>query len=360
MRIVQVIDSLEIGGAERMAVNYANALAKKIEFSGLVATRAEGKLKEKLNDNVDYFFLQKTKTLDFNAAARLKAYCKKHSIDFIHAHSSSYFIAVMVKLAAPKIQIIWHDHNGMSEFIDAQKPFTIKLASLFFKGIIVVNNKLKEWAKKQLHSKNVIYIPNFTSPEQCKQAEVLLKGVVGKRILCLANLREQKNHEMLLEVAVKVTANYPKWTFHLVGKDFNDAYAHKLKAMITALNLVDNVFFYGTLTNTMSVINQCDIAVLTSKSEGLPVSLLEYGLEKKPVVVTAVGEIPDIINNGINGFMTPANDVTSFYDCLSTLITDEKLRTSMGDALFVTVADKYSEDGAMKKYLGWINTIKNV
>ena len=49
MRIVQIIDSLEIGGAEKMAINYANALSAKIEFSGLVATRAEGKLKNQLS-----------------------------------------------------------------------------------------------------------------------------------------------------------------------------------------------------------------------------------------------------------------------------------------------------------------------
>ena len=62
MRVVQIIDSLDIGGAEKMAVNYANALSEKLEFSGLVATRAEGNLKSQLNSSVSYFFLKKTKT----------------------------------------------------------------------------------------------------------------------------------------------------------------------------------------------------------------------------------------------------------------------------------------------------------
>ena len=58
MRIVQLIDSLDAGGAERMAVNYANALQSKIEFSGLVTTRKEGGLKEQINPKVSYLFLK--------------------------------------------------------------------------------------------------------------------------------------------------------------------------------------------------------------------------------------------------------------------------------------------------------------
>ncbi len=159
MRIVQIIDSLEIGGAEKMAVNYANALSKRIDFSGLVATRAEGQLKSEIDIGVSYLFLQKSKTLDFAAAFRLKKYCDQHQVDFVQPHSSSYFIALLLKLISPRIQIIWHDHNGLSEFISAQKSFALKAASFFFNGIIVVNFKLKNWAEKELNSKkSFIYL----------------------------------------------------------------------------------------------------------------------------------------------------------------------------------------------------------
>ena len=57
MRILQIIDSLNVGGAEKMAVNYANSLAKIEEFSGIVVTRKEGVLKSQINENVGYLFL---------------------------------------------------------------------------------------------------------------------------------------------------------------------------------------------------------------------------------------------------------------------------------------------------------------
>ena len=115
MRIVQIIDSLEAGGAERMSVIYANGLSKKIAFSGLIATRKEGLLLGQIDKSVNYLFLNKKRKIDFQAVFRLRAYIKKNKINFIHAHSSSFFIAVLVKLTFPKVKIIWHDHYGISQ-----------------------------------------------------------------------------------------------------------------------------------------------------------------------------------------------------------------------------------------------------
>ena len=58
MRIIQIIDSLAIGGAEKMAVSFANSLSSRMEFSGLVVTRREGNLKNTIKKEVDYFFLK--------------------------------------------------------------------------------------------------------------------------------------------------------------------------------------------------------------------------------------------------------------------------------------------------------------
>ena len=96
MRIVQIIDSLEAGGAERMAVNYANALAEEITFSGLIATRKEGILKNQIGSKVSYLFLHKKKRIDFQAVFYLRNYLLKNKIEIVHAHSSSFFIAVLM------------------------------------------------------------------------------------------------------------------------------------------------------------------------------------------------------------------------------------------------------------------------
>lgn len=354
MRIVQIIDSLEIGGAEKMAINYANALSGTIDFSGLVATREEGKLKNQLSNSVSYLFLKKKSTLDFGAVLRLKKYCKENKVNYLQPHSSSYFTAVLVKFIYPKVKIIWHDHNGLSEFLSIEKSFAIKIASLFFNGIIVVNNKLKTWAERELYCKKVIYLPNFTTIDNPENAETILNGQSGKRILCLANLREQKDHFLLLEIAEKLKHSYPDWTFHLVGKDFKDDYSKQIRATVINKNLEQNVFVYGSKNDIKNILNQSDIAILTSKSEGLPIALIEYGLSKKPVISTNVGEIPLIVKDGVNGFIVNVNDVDLFYQKLLKLITVKDLRVQMGNSLCQTIIGNHSEKGVVTNYLNWV------
>jgi len=354
MRIVQIIDSLEIGGAEKMAINYANALSAKIEFSGLVVTRAEGNLKSQLNEEVSYLFLKRKRTIDFGALFRLKRYCKENCIDFVHAHGTSFFLSILLKITYPKIKIIWHDHYGLSEYISLKRSLFFKIPSYFLKGLIGVNYKLIKWAEKELNCRNVVYLPNFTTIDNSTSTETILKGELGKRILCLANLRDQKNHFFLLEVAQKLKQSHPDWTFHLVGKDFEDDYSKQVKSSIINKHLEDSVFVYGSKNDIKNIINQSDITVLTSKSEGLPIALIEYGLSKKPVVSTKVGEIPLIIKDGINGFIVDANDADLFYQKVVTFITESDLRAQMGDSLYQTVIENNSEEGVIANYLNWI------
>jgi len=357
MRIAQIIDSLDVGGAEQMAINYANALSKEISFSAIVATRKEGDLKSKIEEGVDYLFLNKKTTIDWNAAFKLKKYCKKNKVQFLQPHSSSYFLAFLVKLVYPRIQIIWHDHNGLSEFLSSQKWIPLKVASFFFKGIIVVNYQLKIWAVKELNCKQVIYLPNFTNQQIGIPLETALKGEEGKRILCLANLRDQKNHFLLIRVADKLKESHPDWSFHLVGKDFQDEYSKKLKSLIMSNQLDETVFLYGTRNDVTNVILQSDIAILTSKSEGLPVALLEFGLNKKAVVVTQVGEIPLIIENKKNGFIVPSDDEDLFYKSLISLIENPRLRDTFGESLYNTIIENNSESTIIKEYLEWLKNI---
>jgi len=356
MRIVQIIDSLEAGGAERMAVNYANALAIELPFAALVSTRKEGSLKQQIDGNVSYLFLQKKGAIDITAVLRLRQFCKKQNIDYLHAHSSSFFIAVLVKLSLPKIKIIWHDHDGMSEFLEQRKTFFLSVASIFFSGIISVNNKLKAWAEQKLKCKNVIYIPNFTGSGSTEQHTVL-SGEKGKRILCLANLRPQKNHLLLVEVAKLLKKSHPDWSFHLVGKDFKDDYANVIRDSIATNGLKQYVYIYGSRNDTNAIIAQSDIAILTSKSEGLPVSLLEYGFHKKPVVVTNVGEIPSIIKANLNGSIVENDNVNQFYSAIVKLIENESLRMNLGQTLYEDIMQNYSEQAIIKKYLDWLNIV---
>jgi len=354
MRILQIIDSLEAGGAERMAVNYANALAKEIEFSGLVVTRKEGALLNQVSKEVSYLFLNKIYTIDLKSLYKLRKFVIENKVEVIHAHSTSFFSAFLLKLIHPTIQLIWHDHYGDSEFLSKRPLLGLKMVLPFFNGIIAVNQQLKVWAEQKIHFKNVVYLPNFPSQENNVSEQTILQGIQGKRIVSLANLRVQKNHFLLLEVARKVQISYSEWTFHLVGKDFEDDYSKKINTLILDYNLENNVFIYGSKQDIKNILEQSTIGILTSQSEGLPVALLEYGLQEKAVVVTNVGEIPSLIQDGINGFIVDTDESQLFYDSLVKLMENDILRANFGKALQMTIINNYSEKTLMHQYLDWL------
>jgi glycosyltransferase involved in cell wall biosynthesis len=354
IRIIQIIDSLDAGGAERMAVSYANALASSIAFSGLVVTRGEGPLKEQVEDGVSYLFLNKKRAVDFGAVYRLRKFVKQHQVNVVHAHSTSFFIAFLLKLTCPNVRLVWHDHYGDSEFLSNRPLGALQMSAPFFSGIIAVNQKLKVWAEQKLNCSNIIYLPNFPSKENNSTAATILKGIPGKRIVCLANLRLQKDHFLLLDVARKLKLSHPEWTFHLVGKDFEDDYSQKIKDLIVAFDLEKNVFLYGTKNDITHIVKQSTIGILTSKSEGLPVALLEYGWYQKPVVVTAVGEIPSLVAHGKNGFLIVAQQESLFYEALVELIENELLQLEFGQALYRTVRNHHSETAVITQYLNWL------
>lgn len=355
MRIIQLIDSLEAGGAERMAVNYANELSKHIEFSALISSRAEGSLLKNLKKDVSYLFLAKKRIIDFSAIKKLSDYCRANKIDVLHAHSTSIFLAVMVKVINPSLKIVWHDHYGNSEYLENRPRLHLKFLSRFCAASISVNNKLYEWSKTKLNFKEAIYLPNFAQIDETQKKQTNLFGEVGKRIVCVANLREQKNHLLLLDVAVKLKKSHPKWTFHFIGKDFKDQLSKTISERIAHDNLEENVFLYGSCADTSLLVKECDIAVLSSKSEGLPVALLEYGLLSKAVLATAVGEIPSIIENSKNGYLARSGNVEEYYLQLLKLITDNK--TSLGENLHKTVVENYGTEMVINSYLNFLTKI---
>jgi glycosyltransferase involved in cell wall biosynthesis len=353
MRIIQIIDSLEAGGAERMAVNYANALACQIDFSGLVATRKEGSILSQVDTKVNYLFLNKKRTFDLKAVFVLRRYVIENKVTIVHAHSTSFFVAFLLKLVCPSVKILWHDHYGDSEFLNSRATFMFRMTLPFFDGVISVNQKLQQWAEQKLRVKNTIYLPNFPSQDYEIEGVTFLKGTIGKRIVSVANLRPQKNHFLLLRVAKKLKETHPDWTFHLVGKDFEDDYSATIKKLVVEYDLKDTVFLYGSQNDIQNILEQAAICILTSESEGLPVALLEYGRAKKPVVVTDVGEIPTVIVDDKNGFIV-AQKEELFYATLVKLIENEVLRHDFGEAIYKTVLNNYSEEGIIKHYLNWL------
>lgn len=322
MRVIQVIDTLDTGGAERMAINYANSLADYTEASFLCCTRREGILKKELKSVVGYLFLEKKNSLDLSAFKRLKNYVIENEIKIIHAHSTSYFLCALLKFnLGTKVKLIWHDHYGESEFLEKRPKRSLRFFSKYFDGVFSVNERLADWTIKNLQVKKVEVFKNFINNDLAdKNTSWKLKGKAHDfKLICVANLRPQKDHFTLIKAFDLVKEN--NVSLHLIGKDFGDEYSKEIFDLIENSEKKDSIFYYGSLENVMPYLQQADTGILASRSEGLPLALLEYGLAGLPVICTDVGEC--FLTLGDYGSLVPPNNPEKLRIAIESHIQDK-------------------------------------
>ncbi len=123
-------------------------------------------------------------------------------------------------------------------------------------------------------------------------------------IVHVANLRPQKDHEVLIEASARVVARDPRAVFLLAG---TGPLRERVARRVAGLRL-DAVRFLGAVPNAARLIAAADLLVLSSSYEGLPVVVMEALAAGVPVVSTGVGGVPDLVQDGRNGYLTPPGD----------------------------------------------------
>lgn len=344
LKVLQITDSLNVGGTEVLAVNMANGFLDENIQSYFCTTRQEGFLKNNLDKNVDYIHVNKKSTIDLKALSKIRKFVKHHNIKIIHAHSTSLFFGVCLKFLVPKVKLFWHNHTGANIYLKGIKFKLICFLTKFVDGIINVNEELNSWSSKRLHHRNTLKLYNFPF-FTTHQKTTTLFGEEGKRIVCLAALRAEKDHLNLLHAFNSIVKKHPSWTLHCIGKDYNDVYSKKIKRYIEENKLDNHVFLYGMCADVKHILQQSSIGVLSSKSEGLPISLLEYGLAKLPVITTKVGECEKVINN--SKAIVPSQKSHIFANKLLNIIENPLVRNEISSSLYNNVISIYSKEKFM-------------
>jgi glycosyltransferase involved in cell wall biosynthesis len=339
LRVLQLIDSLNAGGSERMAVQLANLLNDKIDLSAIVCSRATGILEKEIYKDVRFLYLKKTKALDVLALKKLFRFVTEKKINIIHAHSTSYFLACQLKLLQPQLKIIWHDHYGNSDFLENRQKVVLAQCSYLFDSIISVNNKLKAWSEKHLNCKKVHYLENFTSISEISSKN----NKADFRILQIANLRPQKDHLTSLKAIQRLTKKGFQFKVDYIGDHTLDPkYFKTILEFVNLHHLNDTVTFHGKRSDVIEFLKMADVGILSSESEGLPLSLLEYAQAHLPVVVTDVGQCKEVVRG--NGKVVEPKNPEALAEAIEFYITNEKLGKKHGDNLHLSVKNRFSPD----------------
>lgn len=169
---------------------------------------------------------------------------------------------------------------------------------------------------------------------------------VHQDILFLGRLGARKSPDVLLRAAKTVLERYPKTRFRFCG----DGDVAKYEALAHELGVADSCDFLGWTTGAQKeeAIRASRVFCLPSRNEGMPMSVLEamsYGLV---AIATPVGGVPQVIKDGVNGYLMPVDDSDRLAQIIDTLLDDDALAARISTAGRKTIVDSFGMDSFMR------------
>lgn len=154
----------------------------------------------------------------------------------------------------------------------------------------------------------------------------------GIRIGIIGQLGPWKGHQDLLEAFSRIVAHQPMVELHIFGPN-QSIFAHEIRKRITELDLDHRVVWHGYVAERAKIYGQLDICVVPSRAtEALPTVAIEAAFFSLPVIATRHGGLPEIIEEGVTGFLVDAEQPAQLAARLDELLQDADLRHRMGAA----------------------------
>ncbi len=362
MRVLYVVETLEIGGAERVVTDLVSHMPEGVE-SFVCCLKQSGPMAERLPEGVKVFELMAPEGNSVKVPLQLARIIRSQGIDIIHSHNWSTFVesGLAAKIVNNK-PIISTIHGMYTEYDDtivaAIKKNIRRLVERFlarkFVKICTVSSKIAEYTVPHLDvpSEKVCTIINGIQTEKKKKQSRALRKELGVElndvVLCfVGRVAKVKNLKYLLSVMPEIIKSTAGVKLLIIG-DGDEREA--LERYSKQIGLTENVLFCGFQENPMDFLTIADIFVLTSLYEGVSIALLESMAAGIPSIVTDVGGNKDVVKDSVTGFVVSLNSKKELIDRLKRLINDSELRKSFARASKKRVNDYFNIKNTVEKY----------
>ena len=167
----------------------------------------------------------------------------------------------------------------------------------------------------------------------------------GPRVGMVGNLDPRKNPAVLVEAMARVRAAVPDARALLIGAFREPGYEASVRARIAALGLGDAVGVTGFLANPFPVVERLDVLAHPALRDPFPLALLEGMALGRPIVASAVGGIPEMLEDGVSGLLVPPDDPPALSAAIVGLLRDPARRARMGAAARDRLTTRFSLAG---------------
>jgi glycosyltransferase involved in cell wall biosynthesis len=363
LRVLLISNSNEIGGGNRSLETLCLGLRQN-GHSPFIVFPEEGPAPDLFRNHGLTVIINALKSPSIKAfLATVKSYVswnkiiKKHCIDLIHANGSLAARSVTLSAKTYKKPMICHIRYDFGadyyqwafKYIPSPDCFIFVSQSMenSIKPALITSSPAANF--KVVH--NAVILSDKAIPA--------ISEKVG-RIGIIANFQEVKGHEDFFNMAKNLLKSYPYLQFDVIGSDIqNEGRENILRNLITELQIEKNVTFHGHLTNIYPVIDALDLVICPSHEEPFGRCAIEAMSRGKPVVVTNVGGLPEIVEENVNGFVVPSKNPEALIDAVTKLIEDIDLRQTMSCQNVDKVHTHFSQMGHTQSILNLYNEVIN-
>lgn len=254
---------------------------------------------------------------------------RKIKLVHIHTASNRSFVrsAIFVRIAHFfHKKVLMHIHGGgFKSYYNRNNSFVNKIIGKC-DGIIALSTVWESFFKEKFPDIPVYVLENVIAPPEIKTIEKDNK----LHLLFLGLITKEKGVFDLLEVIKNNNSDYKDIIMlHVAGNGEIDS----LKETITEFDIADCVKYEGWVNGSRKteLLNECDVFILPSYTEGLPLSILEAMSYHKPIISTPVGGIPSIVENGVNGTLITPGNHAEIENALRNYIDNPQLITTQGE-----------------------------
>lgn len=276
------------------------------------------------------------------------------SYDIVHLHISargSYKRkSIMARMARKAGKyVILHDHDGefekaFEEGGDAYRRDVRKTFGIADRVVVLSEEWRDYFAENVCDSEKIVVVHNGVKvpAEPCSPCS-------NQDILFLGRLDSNKSPDVLLRASRQVLERFPGTKVVFGG----DGEVEKNKALAEELGIANHCEFHGWVSGAEreGLFARAAVYCLPSKNEGLPMSVLEAMARGIPTVATPVGGVPQVIEDGVSGFLVDVDDVDALSDRLNILLGKPGLRENVGAASRNTVTRLFNVGGSIKQLL---------
>jgi glycosyltransferase involved in cell wall biosynthesis len=358
-KILYIVTQPEFGGAQRYIYDLAKSLRNEFEIVVAAGQPNETPIllrkcekKEIKTRRLKYLCRQINPIKDVLAIFEIKKLLEEEKPDIVHLNSSKAGVlgslASFLLCCPRKSALVVYTVHGWA-FLEPVGIFkkivyflSEWLAGQFRDATIVLSEKEKNISLKFHLSKPS---NTFLIQHGIKQPEFIERQIAREQlgikddafaIVTIANFYPTKGLRYLIEAANKINS-HPK--FYLIGEGPE---RKSLEKLIEKYNLKNKINLLGIISKAQKYLKSFDLFVLPSLKEGLPYALIEAMYASLPIIATAVGGVPEMIENGKSGILVPPANSRILAEKIDELIKNRKFAENLGMRAFLAAQERFS------------------